>query len=199
MIKIGGLKIIYTVIALSIISCTPIKREKSASEIAEMEVDSMLKSKRADAIENELKSSPVSESQWVYENDVDKMTGKANKYATLFADNTLSFKFPYEGVNHCKLLVRNQGSGNEVILQIDKGQFMPNYMNNEVVNLRFDKSAAYSVGYQNTNDGSSTAIFLNSANSIVNKLKKSEKLLVKVTFYNEGSNILEFNTKSFKW
>jgi hypothetical protein len=135
---------------------------------------------------------------WSYREDLDPMTSTTDYFASVTSTNELDFEFPYNGGSTGTLTVRNVGEGNEVVLQISKGQFMMSF-GDKSLTVRFDDKPPMTVGYNGTSDGSSDTIFLNSSQNLINNLKTAKKMLIEVEFYNEGNQILEFDVEGFKW
>jgi len=122
-------------------------------------------------------------SSWSYRESTDKMTSKPVKFASVDSDNTLDFDFPYQGGSTGTLTIRRKDNKNEVMLFISKGQFSGNALGNRFVRLRFDEKPAINVGFDEPSDNSSTLIFLNSEEKIINELKKASVLKVEAEFY----------------
>ena len=134
-----------------------------------------------------------------YSDEINKMTSKANYYAKCKSSNELTFDFPYNGGSVFFLNVRNIGNGNEIILNTDKGQFLLNYNNTDLVKVRFDDNQPVNFSYSNANDGSANIIFINNSAKFLQSLKKAKRVYIQASFYSAGSHILEFNTDSLVW
>lgn len=146
-----------------------------------------------------VKESVVKEpkSNWQYSEDKDEMTSQKRLFATCLSTNEIQFEFPYNGGSFFTLTVRNMGNGNEVVLEVSKGQFMSGF--NSALRLKFDDEQPMSIGYSDAADGSSNVIFLNSSNKIISKLKTAKKLLIEATFFSAGSKHIQFDVSGLKW
>ena len=61
---------------------------------------------------------------WEYSQKVDKMDNKTTYYAECISTDVLQFEFPYNGGSTVTLVIRNMNNKNEILLTIDKGQFL---------------------------------------------------------------------------
>lgn len=139
---------------------------------------------------------------WGYgESEKDKMDNSSYHYSSCSSLNKVELKFPYNGGSTLDILLRNgfKKQGNEVILQIDKGQFMSSFDGDETIKIKFDDNPTKEYSYQNEGTGQSTTIFLNHSNSIIEKLKKSKRVIIEVDFFDNGSFQFEFNVEGLKW
>jgi hypothetical protein len=140
-------------------------------------------------------ASPV----WQYSEQTDEMNGQKLKFAIVTSTNTVEFGPPYEGGSSFNFAVRKKGNKNEIYLQVDKGQFMPSFMDERKVRLKFDGGAPISVTYTTASDGSANYIFLESVNKIISKLKTAKQLKADAEFFQEGRRVMEFNVAGLKW
>lgn len=137
--------------------------------------------------------------KWNYEEETNPIDDSKTFAASVVANETMQFKFPYEGKTTMTLFVRNMRNENDAILMISQGQFMQDVMGNHSILVRFDKNKAENYGYVMPSDGSSTSIFLKDAAKFIEKLKKSEKMTVQCDFFNEGNRTLTFDVKGLEW
>ncbi len=149
------------------------------------------------AAENVVVSEDVGpEYKWQYKTEVDEFTDVTESYALLASDNQLDFEFPYNGGSSFVLIIRdlNKGNGEEVIITVDKGQFMTY---DEHIRVRFDdgEPVTYSIG--SSNDGSADVIFIRNAANFIANLAASESIKVEAPFYQEGRQVVYFDTAGF--
>lgn len=140
---------------------------------------------------------PTVSNNWQYHQSIDKMTSKSTKFAEIISNESLNLEFPYDGVNYGRLTLRNK-NGLNIYLSIDKGQISGGYDNN-FITVRFDEEKPIKFSYSEPQDGSSNVIFIDNELKFLSKLKKSKKVLISLTLYHEGNQILEFNTVDLKW
>jgi hypothetical protein len=182
------------VLSFQLLSCGP--TPPSSSETSETSETSE-SSQESTGVVSETQEEP--KSNWLYEEDADKMTGDKSYYAICESTNTIEFDFPYNGGSTMGIQVRNRGKGNDVLITISKGQFMSNYDNSEFLRAKFDDEQPMNLSYIETADNSSDVIFVASANKFIAKLKTAKKLMLEAPFYDAGRQIGEFNLEGFEW
>lgn len=136
---------------------------------------------------------------WEYSESVNEMDNKTNYFASITSDNELDFDFPYQGGSSGSITIRNMDGKNTVAISIEKGQFMPNFMDSEYIRVKFDDDELEKYSYAMAADGSSNIIFPNQSSKLINKLKKSKTIKVEAAFYNEGRQVLNFSTQGLQW
>ena len=141
----------------------------------------------------------VVKQNWLYQQDLDKMTNKKIYYAYTNSTNKIDFEFPYEGGSSFQLLVRNMNNKNEVILSVSKGQFMSSYGNSEYLRVKFDDEQVKNYTFNSPDDGSSDLIFISNPSNFISNLKTSKKLMIEAPFFDAGRQIIYFDVDSLKW
>lgn len=132
---------------------------------------------------------------WAYDNDVDKMTGKESKTAWVRSENSLRLEFPYAGPNFGTLSVRRHPKyGTDVIVQIDKGQVLCRSFDPCSVMVRFDEAKPVRFTGLPAADHDSTVVFLQPAAKFIAQAKTAKKILVQLTLFRGGDQVLEFST-----
>lgn len=142
-----------------------------------------------------LLSLPSFAQSWAYDNEVDKMTGKESKTAWVRSENSLRLEFPYAGPNYGTLSVRRHPKyGTDVIVQIDKGQVMCRAYDPCSVMVRFGDAKPVRFSGLPSSDHDSTVVFLQPASKFIAQAKSAKKILVQLTLFRGGDQILEFST-----
>ena len=137
-------------------------------------------------------------SNWEWQYDVDEMTSNVRSFAHNYSTNKLSFDFPYQGDQQGSLLVRHQSSeGSDVIISIQKGQIQCRSYSGCKIKVRFDQNPPEEFDAAGPADNSSEMVFILDTKTFLEKLEKSEKLLVQLTVFHEGNPVLEFDTNGF--
>ncbi|MNQ82542.1 hypothetical protein D3C85_975960 [compost metagenome] len=137
---------------------------------------------------------------WDYETTQDSMSQKPVTTAFIRSTNRLSFDFPYRGAQQATLQLRKHPRwGQDVILHIQKGQFLCNSYNGCSVSVRFGngKPKQFSAGEPSDND--STYVFIRGYNSFVSELRKVDKIYIEAQFYKEGNRTMEFAVDGLEW
>lgn len=132
---------------------------------------------------------------WEYDSSVDKMTGKDSKSASVRSDNSLRLAFPYSGENRGLLVVRSHPKyGTDVIVQIDKGQLMCRSYEPCAVMVKFDNAKPVRFSGYPPADHDSAVTFLEPTSKFIAQAAKAKKILVQLTLYQGGDQVLEFST-----
>lgn len=186
-----------------LMGCMPNQKPRSQKEINDstMLADSFAMVKAFnDSIEHVKQVSDsvadANKTDWNFSEDKDEMTGSITKFAMNASSELLFFDSPYDGGSTLTMTVRKRRGNTDVMLQISSGQFLTN---DQICRLKFDDGKPITVSISEPSDYSSDVVFLGSAGLIISKLKKAEKLLVEISFYDEGSRQVHYNVKGFKW
>ena len=145
------------------------------------------------------KSDTAASTAWQYSIDSsDKMNNSKMHYAQCEATEKVDFKFPYDGGSTANLTIRyNSKNKNEVIVSVDKGQFMSG--SDQSVAVKFDNDKPQSFNYSEAADGSSNYIFINNSATFINRIKSAKHIIIEAQFFNNGTKQIEFNTKDLAW
>ncbi len=131
---------------------------------------------------------------WDYFDDSDKMTDKKIYFGSLVAEEELNLKFPYNGGVSVSLYIKNKGHRNSAFLKLSKGQFTGDY-----IMARFDGSKADSYATSESNDGDNTYAFIDEGSNFVSRVKRSKKTVIQIGLYDNGWQIVNFNTAGLVW
>ena len=143
------------------------------------------------------KPEPEPGSQWSYSGGEDTM-GRKRSFARVTSTNTLSFDFPYQGSQNGTLTIRKSQSGTNVIVRIERGQFLCG-LDECTVNVRFDSGPIQQFSASGPDDHGTTTLFLGNEGRFVSQLRKAKIVRIEAKFYQEGSQALEFHVEGFKW
>lgn len=135
---------------------------------------------------------------WQYEERKDEMSNEISYFAYVESTNKIEFEFPYQGGSTFTLAIRNIKGANDAILVVSKGHFMHNLMGNEYLRVKFDAEETFNLPFASSNDGKANRIFLET-NLLLDKLKKSKKLMIEAPFFNAGRKIIKFDIEGLKW
>lgn len=137
--------------------------------------------------------------KWQYNEYDDDMGRGKIKSASVKSKNTISFKFPYNGVQRATLHLRNHPKhGNDVILTVEKGQFMCSY-DGCSVEIRFDDGKVSRYNASESSTKSTDVLFIKNYNAFVANAKKSKNISITAPFYKEGNVFMEFNSEGLNF
>lgn len=137
--------------------------------------------------------------QWFYKNIEEKMGRGKVKTATIIADNPLRFVFPYEGDQWPNLVLRSHPKfGKDILINIDRGQFLCGYDDCHVY-VRFGDGKPQRFSASGPSDHSSTTLFINDFPRFLKGIRKADKTYIEAEFYNNGQQVMEFDTSGLKW
>ncbi|HET6765008.1 MAG TPA: hypothetical protein VFH27_15090 [Longimicrobiaceae bacterium] len=140
----------------------------------------------------------VPPAKWAYRDDTDPMTSRVEHTATLESENTVSFDFPYNGPQHGTLLLRSHPSyGHDVMLRIERGQFLCHSYDGCSVRVRFDEAAAENWSATPPADNSTEVIFIRGYDRFLRKLRRAETVRISANIYHEGAPVFEFDVRGF--
>jgi len=148
-------------------------------------------------------NSQVSEpkSNWMSNSSTDEMRGTKSQTTYTSSVNKVNFEFPYSGGSNLNLMVRNNAGQKDVIITISKGQFLCGMIDGCEVNFKFDNNPVQSITMVESDSHDSDILFIKypkTANSVIQKLKASQKLIIEPKFYQEGSKQFTFELSGFK-
>lgn len=139
--------------------------------------------------------STYASADWKYQNDLDKMTGKAEKYAIATSSNSLSLAFPYAGANKGRIYVqKHPQNGTNVYLIIDKGQILCSAVTKCTVQIRFDDDQPITFKGGGAADHDSRVVFILDSKRFIARATKAKKILAQINLYQNGNQVLEFST-----
>lgn len=141
---------------------------------------------------------PVVGAQWSYRQDADPMGKSSAYYAQVSSSNTVSFSAPYDGPQYGTLTLRTHPRhGKDIILSIEKGQFLCRSYEDCNVLVRFDDQKAVTYSAVGASDGSSETIFLRNYPRFVSSMSKAKRVRIAAEIYQEASPVFEFDVSGF--
>lgn len=169
----------------------------SSTEIASRDVEAQKARQDADksggAAEEEIKVD-----RWVYSAQEESMGRGITRFAEVKSVNVLNFDFPYQGEQHGMLTLRKDPKhGNEIIVSIEQGQILLDSMGGTSIPVRFDDRQIMNFKANPPADLSTEMIFLEGYDRFVRELRKSKRVRIEFTAFNEGSHTLDFDVTGF--
>lgn len=179
-------KFLFILAAVALASCSSNEKSSTTKDSTATKSDSTAK---------ETVTTPAT--PWQYETDTDKMTSKVRSFAMVTATNKLEFDFPYKGGSTGVITIRTNDKENEVVLTIDKGQFLGG--EDHPVSVKFDGDAPLQFSANEPSDGKATVLFLHPAKKFISRIKTAKKMMVQAEFYESGQQVMEFDVAGLKW
>ena len=141
---------------------------------------------------------PAIGSQWSYHQDVDPMGKGTTYYAQVTSSNTVSFSFPYNEEQHGSLTLRTHPRyGKDVILGIERGQFLCRSYEDCNVLVRFDDQNAVTYSAVGASDNSTETIFLRNYPRFLASMLKAKRVRISAEVFQEGNPVFEFDVTGF--
>lgn len=164
---------------------------KSGQEMAQHQ-------KQAKSTPNETIITPeIKKQNWEYEEEIDTMTDKKTRRASTLSINTINLKFPYEGEQKARLVVRKHPRyGKDILIVFREGQVDMDMDGGNVL-IRFDNEKPQTVYFLGPADNSRNTIFLRGFDRLYSKIKNAKSLSVEVVFYSNGVKQLNFDISNF--
>jgi len=173
------------------------KAKKEAQEKAENDIKTE-KAKRAAVEKQELLKKALGLS-WNYNESQDKMGRGTIKTASIHSINTVNFEFPYQGEQRATLQLRvHPKHGKDVIFGIEQGQFQCGF-NGCSITVRFDEGKPQNFRAAQPADNDTTTLFIKNYPSFYSAAKKSKKIYIEATFYQQGTRVFEFDSADLKF
>jgi len=142
----------------------------------------------------------AAKTDWVYSKNDDAMSGKVVRFAQVTDPTSFHFSFPYNGKNHATLNIREHPKhGTDLYIKIDKGQLICSAGGGCNVSIRIDDKPARTYAASGAADYDSTILFINQPKKLIAEIKKSKIVRIKATVYNNGDQIMTFNTDGLVW
>ncbi|MHC8376426.1 zinc ribbon domain-containing protein [Pseudomonas sp. MDT1-16] len=137
---------------------------------------------------------------WRYGTHNDEMTQKEVLTAEVDSINTLSFGFPYSGAQRATLELRKHPRwGSDVILQVERGQFLCNSYDGCSVSVRFGGGKPQRFSASEPSDNSTTYLFISDYRKFMSQLRKVDEVVIEASFYQSGNQALKFSTADLDW
>ena len=76
---------------------------------------------------------------------------------------------------------------------------MSSFDYSEFIRAKFDDGNPIKYSYVESETSDQGLIFIKSADSFINKLKASNKLMIEAPYFDEGRQVSYFTTENFKW
>ena len=141
---------------------------------------------------------PVPGDQWSYDADADPMGKGSMHTAIVRSSNTFEFGFPYAGPQHATLTLRTHPRyGKDVILSLERGQFLCSSYEGCSVLVRFDDAAPQEFSAGGPADNSTEVLFIRNYSRFISQMQKAKRVRISASVYQEGNPVFEFDVSGF--
>jgi hypothetical protein len=135
---------------------------------------------------------------WVYADGQNPMRGTIRS-ANIESSDRLEFAFPYAGGSTATLSLRKMNNDLDVMISVDKGQFICYGMGDSEMKAKFDNGKVQDFRCGRAADGSANVIFIKPGSSFLASLRKAKVLIVEATFYQAGARQMTFHVEGLDW
>ncbi|WP_220485020.1 hypothetical protein [Stenotrophomonas lacuserhaii] len=136
--------------------------------------------------------------QWQYWDQDDGMTSRTSRGATVTSSNTHEFDFPYAGAQRAKLVLRRHPRhGNDVMLEIERGQLQCTSYSGCDVLVRFGEGQPRRYKAMGPADNSSETLFIEGYADFVRRMQAVETVRIQANVYQQGAPLWEFDVSGF--
>ncbi len=140
---------------------------------------------------------PTPRSSWTYDRRRDELRGRDIVEARIRSSNSINLGFPY-GETHLSIVVRQHPEyGRDVIFIADSGQIVCGVTGCRG-SISFDGSAQR-ISLNDSADYNPAIVFAASAGPLIDKLKRAERTIVELPFYQNGNPQFTFDTAGLRW
>jgi hypothetical protein len=130
---------------------------------------------------------------WAYQESRSPMDGEVTNRACTTSDMRLDLKFPYAGGAASLCLVKRGQKATNVYVVLTKGQLLCHSFSPCTVRVKFDDRPPFSMTGVGTNDGRTNAAFLEPEKQFITALRRSKKVLIELTIYDNGVRVIDFD------
>jgi hypothetical protein len=141
---------------------------------------------------------PAPGSQWSYRQDEDPMGKDSTLFAQVTSTNAVMFDSPYGGPQHATLTLRTHPRhGKDIILSIERGQFLCRSYEDCNVLVRFDDQKAVTYSGVGPADSSTETVFIRNYSRFVSNMLNAKRVRISTEVYQEGAPVFEFDVSGF--
>lgn len=178
------------------------KEEAEQKAVAAMTPEQKVELEKEQAEERvaqELERRKVEGTAWNYSEQTDTMAKKDMRFAIVKSLNEFEFDFPYQGRQRATLQLRvHPRYGSDVILQVEKGQFLC-HTDECDVHVRFGDGKPQTFSGGEPSDNSNDTLFIQNYARFVANVRKVDAVYIEAPFYQEGNRVFEFDVRGLDW
>jgi len=146
---------------------------------------------------------------WYQSYDSDEMRGTSTRFIQTRSDNSVDFSFPYNGGARMSIILRSKKTQlkagqqpsslkpAEVLLVMDKGQFICSSYDDCSVSVKFDSGKVLQYSVSKSADADSKVFFIDNAQSFIKNISTHKSLIIEADFFQEGSKQFKFDLSGY--
>lgn len=141
------------------------------------------------------------EDHWVYDYIKDDLRDNTTEIAENKSLNEVNFDFPYNGGSNLILNIRKNHTGTDLYFVISRGQFLCGLIDGCDIAFRFDDGEILKVRAIGSDSHASDILFIKNTSmtlKLIEKIKKSKKLIVAPKFYQYGEVQFTFDVSRYR-
>ena len=96
------------------------------------------------------------------------------------------------------LTIRKRDNSTTIYVQVSKGQFNRSYQGG-TARIRFDGKPPVPYSFSAAENGSATIIFFDSAQALIDRMKRADNMVVDVEFHGQGYRQIAFTIADLTW
>jgi hypothetical protein len=190
--------IIFFVFVSIVGTCSRNNSTSSSSPTPDISTSTTSSAATSATATTELPVAPAIGAQWSYAQDEDPMGKGTTYFAQVTSSNTVTFDSPYGGPQHGKLMLRTHPRyGKDVILAIERVQFLCRSYEDCNILVRFDDQKASNYSAVGAADNSTESIFIRNYPRFIASMLKAKRVRISAEIYQEGSPVFEFDVSGF--
>jgi len=137
-------------------------------------------------------------SNWEYSENKDQMRGTVKHFAVARSQNTVLLSSLYGEVQG-GLALRDEGGELNIMLTIDRGQFLCSRFTRSIVSVKFDDGDIVDFPCIGTDAGNTGTVFIEPEKVFLAKLKNSAQVIIEAPFFQVGRKQMVFRTQGLEW
>lgn len=144
-------------------------------------------------------SPPTPQSNWVYRTERDEARNSEIRFATITSSNEVEFGPPYAGGSSAQMIIRRHPEhGLDIIFTVSPGQLIcdVSYGCRALINI---DGRQQRIRLLMPADYNSEQLFVSGAQSLLAQIRRSHRVIIELSFYQEGNRQFTFDTTGLEW
>jgi hypothetical protein len=125
------------------------------------------------------------------------MAGAVDRSATIHSTNRATMAFPYAGAQRASIVVRNNGSGLNVMFSLQRGHLDCDNWEECSITMKFDDTPATEYRVSESTDESSVDLIVENKENFVGQLAHANIVWMQAKGFQDSSPVFKFNVGGF--